>query len=66
MAEYTRGDWSEAQLRGKLLELIEGGTLATPIDSPASSWRGSTEAYTSSAGGSPTRVEHQAKLSKSG
>jgi hypothetical protein len=40
LAEYTRGHWSEPQLRGLLLGLLEGPTLAlNRLDKPELSQR---------------------------
>lgn len=36
-AEYKRGDWSEAQLRGLLLRLLEANTLS-PTQRPTTAW----------------------------
>jgi hypothetical protein len=39
LAEYTRGHWTEPQLRGKLLELLEVQTMAPRVEVDAPPWR---------------------------
>jgi hypothetical protein len=39
LAEYTRGHWTEPQLRGKLLELLEVKTMAPYAEVNAPSWQ---------------------------
>lgn len=39
LVEYTRGHWTEPQLRGKLLELLEVQTMTTPVEVDAPSWQ---------------------------
>ena len=39
LAEYTRGHWTEPQLRGKLLELLEVQTMAPCVEVDAPSWQ---------------------------
>jgi hypothetical protein len=39
LAEYTRGHWTEPQLRGKLLPLLEVQTMAPYAEVDAPSWQ---------------------------
>jgi hypothetical protein len=62
LAEYTRGHWSEAQLRGKLLSLIGGGTLSSTVVSSAAPWCGS-ERYSAMTGDPQTKAAPQTQSS---
>ena len=48
IAEYTRGDWTEAQLRGKLLGLVEGQSISPTVLVSAEAWQAGLEPFSSS------------------
>jgi hypothetical protein len=45
LAEYTGGHWTEPQLRGKLLELLEVKTMAPHVEVSAPSWQATRASF---------------------